>query len=40
MLRKALQAVVPAGDHDLLGARVALDRPPVVEHLVAGFNYQ
>src|SRR5688500_483330 len=38
MLREALQAVITAGNDDLLGARIALDRPAVVEHFVAGFH--
>src|SRR5688572_20675004 len=38
--RKALQAVVAAFDHDLLGACVARHRAAIVEHLVAGLDQQ
>src|SRR5688572_4272940 len=38
--RKALQAVVAAVDHHLLGARIARHRLAIVEHLVAGLDQQ
>src|SRR5688572_24872633 len=40
VLREALQAVIAALDHDLLGARVARHRLAVIEHLVAGLDQQ
>ena len=40
MLWKAAQAVIATLDHDLLRARVALQRLAIVEHLVAGFYQQ
>src|SRR5688572_4256002 len=40
VLRKTLQAVIAALDHDLLGPRVAGHRLPVIEHLVARLDQQ
>src|SRR5260221_5105918 len=40
VLRKARQAVIAAGNHDLFRAGIALDRAPIVEHLVAGLDEQ
>src|SRR5688572_21554309 len=40
MLRKALQAMVPAGNDELLGAGVTLHRLAIVEHLIARLDDQ
>src|SRR5260221_7885270 len=40
VLRKARQAVIAAGNHDLFRAGIALDRAAVIEHFGAGLDEQ